>query len=145
MKLGPIQRIIVRTLYAVGDTGAFFGSTTRIKELQGLDLQQVERALESLIHRDIIYQEGISHKLSSWVYAKYSADEIRSMTSSLGQTRRISTDEAVRKLNGASFFTETDNTYLYVRNEVNAMPHRLLIMRNTVSAQRIEQFLRSKQ
>ncbi len=82
MRLGKIQKLIVKNLYEVGDRGMYFGSTTRCKDLYGLDLEQVERSLEGLRRQRIVYREGSLPitKLSLWVYTKYSAEEIGRMT-----------------------------------------------------------------
>lgn len=80
MKLGKIQKLIVKNLYRVGDTGMWIGSTTKCRDFAGLDLEQVERSLEGLKKQRIIYRQGIVTKLMPWVYAKYSADDIARLT-----------------------------------------------------------------
>lgn len=63
MRLGSIQRLIVGYLARCGEIGGYIGSTTKAPELQGYDLEQVERAVEGLLRRGIVRREGIRHIL----------------------------------------------------------------------------------
>ena len=59
MRLGSIQKDIIKILRECNpDIGVFFGSTSKHRELAGLDLIQVDRALAGLERRRIIRKEG---------------------------------------------------------------------------------------
>lgn len=55
---------------------------------------------------------------------------------------RISTQDAIKELAAANFYVEKDETYVYVRKASNSMPDRLMILRGTVSQQRVNEFVR---
>lgn len=63
MKLGSIQKDIVRFLDRCGSVGGYIGSTCKAEELRGLDWEQVERSLQGLLRRNIIRKEGIRYIL----------------------------------------------------------------------------------
>lgn len=63
MRLGKIQRGIVSYLSRCPETGGVICSTTKAEEFQGLDLEQVERAIEGLLRRGIIRRKGILYIL----------------------------------------------------------------------------------
>lgn len=59
MRLGKIQRDIIAYLERCEpEIGGVICSTTRAPEFRGLDLAQVERALEALIRRNIVRRDG---------------------------------------------------------------------------------------
>lgn len=64
MRLGPIQQSIVTFLKRCGPNGGCIGVTTRAPEFAGLDLEQVERALQALIRRKIVRRESIRYILN---------------------------------------------------------------------------------
>lgn len=65
MKLGAIQRSVVSFLSRAPKHRAVICSTTKAAEFRGLDLEQVERALQGLIKRGIIQKKGILYRLVS--------------------------------------------------------------------------------
>lgn len=57
-------------------------------------------------------------------------------------SQRIPTGDAMSKLAAANFYVEKDETYIYVRKSSNALPDRLLILRDSVSLKRVKEFIR---
>lgn len=63
MRLGHIQKNILSYLRSCPVTGGCICSTTKAVEFRGYDYEQVERALNSLLKRNIIRKEGIRYIL----------------------------------------------------------------------------------
>lgn len=73
MRIGAIQRRILFFLARCDrEVGGYIGSTTKAEEFGGLDLPEVERALNALIKRDLVRKVGIRHIASgvarNWVW-----------------------------------------------------------------------------
>lgn len=91
MRLGSIQQSIMTYLNRCGPNGGFIGSTTKAPEFGGLDLEQVERSLSSLLRRGVIRKEGIRYVVVDRSEAKHLGRALLRMprepfTSSRGDT-----------------------------------------------------------
>jgi hypothetical protein len=65
MRLGSIQKDIVVYLSRCGVNGGYIGIGCKAEEFRGYDWEQVEAALERLLHRRLIRREGIRYILVS--------------------------------------------------------------------------------
>ncbi len=54
MKIGKIQRDVLRVICRCAPNGVYIGSTTRALELRGYDLEQVEDALARLARKIVV-------------------------------------------------------------------------------------------
>jgi hypothetical protein len=61
--MGLTQQRIMAYLEDCGERGGVINSGTKDERFRGLDLEQVERSLEGLKKRNLIYKEGIFWKI----------------------------------------------------------------------------------